>query len=53
MVVLFSLVTFFLPQIFLQMVKMIFSGHFPKDKDDAAFSKNVLLKQEKVELDSF
>lgn len=33
--------------IFLQMVKIIFSCRFPKDKNDADFSKNVLQMQEK------
>ncbi|KAG7494061.1 ellis-van Creveld syndrome protein [Solea senegalensis] len=33
--------------IFLQMVKMIFSRRFPKDKNDADFSKNILQMQEK------
>ncbi|KAE8298129.1 Ellis-van Creveld syndrome protein DWF-1 [Larimichthys crocea] len=33
--------------IFLQMMKIIFSSHFPKDKNDAAFSKNILQMQEK------
>ncbi|XP_040888926.1 ellis-van Creveld syndrome protein [Toxotes jaculatrix] len=33
--------------IFLQMVKMIFSCRFPKDKNDADFSKNILQMQEK------
>ncbi|XP_054473422.1 evC complex member EVC [Anoplopoma fimbria] len=32
---------------FLQMVKIIFSGRFPKDKNDADFSKNILQMQEK------
>ncbi|KAM3877936.1 evC complex member EVC [Diretmus argenteus] len=36
--------------IFLQMVKVIFSRRFPKDKDAADFSKNILVMQEK-ELD--
>ncbi|XP_056130424.1 evC complex member EVC [Lampris incognitus] len=36
--------------IFLQMVKIIFSHHFPKDKNEADFSKDVPLMQEK-ELD--
>ncbi|XP_071369236.1 evC complex member EVC isoform X2 [Centroberyx affinis] len=36
--------------IFLRMVKIIFSHRFPKDKNAADFSKNVLLMQEK-ELD--
>ncbi|XP_020503618.2 evC complex member EVC [Labrus bergylta] len=34
-------------QIFLQMVKMIFSSHFPKDQKEADFSKNILQTQEK------
>ncbi|XP_070759048.1 evC complex member EVC [Enoplosus armatus] len=33
--------------IFLQMVKIIFSCRFPKDKNDADFTKNVLQMQEK------
>uniref|UniRef100_A0A672HVQ5 EvC ciliary complex subunit 1 n=1 Tax=Salarias fasciatus TaxID=181472 RepID=A0A672HVQ5_SALFA len=33
--------------IFLQMLKMIFSSRFPKDKNDADFSKNILQMQEK------
>ncbi|XP_008282721.1 ellis-van Creveld syndrome protein [Stegastes partitus] len=33
--------------IFLQMVKMIFSCRFPKDKNDADFAKNILQMQEK------
>ncbi|XP_044036963.1 ellis-van Creveld syndrome protein [Siniperca chuatsi] len=33
--------------IFLQMVKIIFSCRFPKDKNDADFSKNILQMQEK------
>ncbi|KAM9362382.1 evC complex member EVC [Symphorus nematophorus] len=33
--------------IFLQIVKIIFSGHFPKDKNDADCSKNILQMQEK------
>ncbi|KAM6947008.1 evC complex member EVC [Lycodopsis pacificus] len=32
---------------FLQMGKIIFSGRFPKDKNDADFSKNILQMQEK------
>ncbi|XP_013865106.1 ellis-van Creveld syndrome protein isoform X2 [Austrofundulus limnaeus] len=32
--------------IFLQMVKMIFGCRFPKDKRDADFTKNIVLKQE-------
>ncbi|XP_031132657.1 ellis-van Creveld syndrome protein [Sander lucioperca] len=32
---------------FLQMVKIIFSCHFPKDKNAADFSKNILQMQEK------
>ncbi|XP_042351685.1 ellis-van Creveld syndrome protein [Plectropomus leopardus] len=32
---------------FLHMVKIIFSGRFPKDKNDADFSKNILHMQEK------
>ncbi|XP_059184914.1 evC complex member EVC [Centropristis striata] len=32
---------------FLQMVKIIFSSRFPKDKNDADFSKNILQMQEK------
>ncbi|XP_029906468.1 ellis-van Creveld syndrome protein isoform X2 [Myripristis murdjan] len=36
--------------VYLQMVKIIFSHRFPKDKNDADFSKDVLLTQEK-ELD--
>ncbi|XP_037346801.2 evC complex member EVC isoform X1 [Pungitius pungitius] len=32
---------------FLQMVKIIFSGRFPKDKNDADFFKNILQMQEK------
>ncbi|XP_056294234.1 evC complex member EVC isoform X2 [Pseudoliparis swirei] len=34
-------------QMFLQTVKMIFSGRFPKDKKYADFSKNILQMQEK------
>ncbi|XP_070702526.1 evC complex member EVC [Pempheris klunzingeri] len=33
--------------IFLQMVKVIFTCRFPKDKNDAEFSKNILQMQEK------
>ncbi|KAG8007500.1 Ellis-van Creveld syndrome protein-like protein [Nibea albiflora] len=33
--------------IFLQMMKIIFSSRFPKDKNDAAFSRNILQMQEK------
>ncbi|XP_030276263.1 ellis-van Creveld syndrome protein [Sparus aurata] len=33
--------------IYLQMVKMVFSCRFPKDKNDADFSKNILQMQEK------
>ncbi|XP_030585487.1 ellis-van Creveld syndrome protein isoform X2 [Archocentrus centrarchus] len=33
--------------IFLQMVKIIFNSRFPKDKNDAYFSKNILQIQEK------
>ncbi|XP_071350381.1 evC complex member EVC [Trachinotus anak] len=33
--------------IFLQMMKLIFSSRFPKDKNDADFSKNILQMQEK------
>ncbi|XP_069567404.1 evC complex member EVC [Brachyistius frenatus] len=33
--------------IFLQMVKIIFSCRFPKDKNDADFAKNILQMQEK------
>ncbi|CAN9512397.1 unnamed protein product [Ophioblennius macclurei] len=33
--------------IFLQMLKMIFSSRFPKDKNDADFSKSILQMQEK------
>ncbi|XP_037535143.1 ellis-van Creveld syndrome protein [Nematolebias whitei] len=36
--------------IFLRMVKTIFSGRFPKDKNDADFTKNIVQKQEQ-ELD--
>lgn len=35
------------------MVKMVFSCRFPKDKNDADFSKNILQMQEKVEPDLF
>lgn len=31
------------------MLKIIFSSRFPKDKQDAEFSKNVLQMQEKVD----
>lgn len=52
MVVLFVCVcTFFMLQMYLQMVKMVFSCRFPKDKNDADFSKNILQMQEEVEPD--
>lgn len=46
--VLRSLLTSFIQQLFLQILKIIFSSRFPKDKNDADFSKNLLQKQEKV-----
>lgn len=48
MPVLFSLLTFFPLQLFLQSLKILLSSRFPKDKNDADFSKNALQRQEKV-----
>ena len=50
-VLFFLIITFILLQMFLQMVKIIFSCHFPKDKCAADFSKNILQMQEKVDPD--
>lgn len=48
MPVLFSLLTFFPLQLFLQSLKILLSGQFPKDKNDADFSQNALQRQETV-----
>lgn len=47
MPVLFSLLTL---QLFLQSIKIVLSSQFPKDENDADFSKNALQRQEKVKL---
>lgn len=46
--VLFSLLTFFPLQHFLQSLKILLRSRFPKDKNGADFSKNALQRQEEV-----